>query len=135
MAVLTGGVGPLAGRGSVVVEGASCVVGVVGASSMTMSDSGGFLSPTCTMVLLKLHCDGSEATLSAFVAMVRGGSGGGSPTRLTLLLLFASCCLSSSDVEEAVHEDEPHFLLTVLGMLQLSKYLMMLSRQLICWYE
>lgn len=46
-------------------------------------DSGGFLSPTCTMVLLKLHCDVTEATLSAFVAMVRGGREGGSLTRLT----------------------------------------------------
>lgn len=41
------------------------------------------MSPTCTMVLLKLHCDVTEATLSAFVAMVRGGRGGGSLTRLT----------------------------------------------------
>lgn len=37
------------------------------------------------------------------------------------LLLLTSCCLSSSEVE--VQEEEPHFLLTVLGMLQLSKYL------------
>lgn len=37
------------------------------------------------------------------------------------LLPLASCCLSSSEVE--VQEEEPHFLLTVLGMLQLSKYL------------
>lgn len=35
------------------------------------------------MVLLKLHWDVTEATLSAFVAMVRGGREGGSPTRLT----------------------------------------------------
>lgn len=35
------------------------------------------------MVLLKLHCDVTDATLSAFVAMVSGGRGGGSPTRLT----------------------------------------------------
>lgn len=135
MAVLAGGVGPPAGRVGVVEGGAS--VGVVGASSMTVSDSGGFLSPTCTMVLLKLHCDVAEATLSAFVAMVSGGREGGSPTRLTepplLLSLTSCCCLSSSDVE--VQEEEPHFLLTVLGMLQLSKYLMMLSRQLICCYE
>lgn len=136
MEVLVGGVRPLAGGVGVVIGGAS--VGVVGASSMTMSDSGGFLSPTCTMVLLKLHWEVTEATLSALVAMVSGGRGGGSPTRLTeppLVFPLASCCLSSSDVEDAVQEDEPHFLLTVLGMLQLSKYLMMLSRQLICWYE
>lgn len=37
------------------------------------------------------------------------------------MLPLASCCLSSSEVE--VHEEEPHFLLTVLGILQLSKYL------------
>lgn len=30
-------------------------------------------------------------------------------------------CLSSSEVE--VQDEEPHFLFTVLGMLQLSKYL------------
>lgn len=71
------------------------------------------------------------------------------------LLPLASCWRSSSEVE--VQEEEPHFRLTVLGMLQLSKYLrggrgsvseeawssrmsgsesahlMMLSRQLICW--
>lgn len=41
------------------------------------------MSPTCTMVLLKLHCDVAEATLSAFAAMVSGGREGGSPTRLT----------------------------------------------------
>lgn len=41
------------------------------------------MSPTCTMVLLKLHWDVTEATLSAFVAMVSGGREGGSPTRLT----------------------------------------------------
>lgn len=35
------------------------------------------------MVLLKLHCDVTEATLSAFEARVRGGRGGGSPIRLT----------------------------------------------------
>lgn len=35
------------------------------------------------MVLLKLHWDVTEATLSAFVAMVRAGRVGGSPTRLT----------------------------------------------------
>lgn len=35
------------------------------------------------MVLLKLHCDVTEATLSAFEAKVRGGRGGGSPIRLT----------------------------------------------------
>lgn len=46
-------------------------------------DSGGFLSPTWTMVLLKLHWDVTEATLSALAAMVRGGRGGGSPTRFT----------------------------------------------------
>ncbi|TNN58886.1 hypothetical protein EYF80_030896 [Liparis tanakae] len=33
------------------------------------------------MVLLKLHCDVTEATLFAFAAMVRGGRGGGSLTR------------------------------------------------------
>lgn len=100
--VLAGCVGPLVGGVGVVIGAAR--VGVVGASSMMMSDSGGFLSPTCTMVLLKLHCDVTEATLSAFVAMVRGGRGGGSLTRLTEppWLLLASCCLSSSDVEDAV---------------------------------
>ena len=40
-----------------------------------------------------------------------------------LAVLVASCCLLSSDVDEAVHEDEPHFLLTGLGTLQLSRYL------------
>lgn len=40
-----------------------------------------------------------------------------------LLVPLASCCLSSSEVEEAVQEEEPHFLLTVVGILQLSKYL------------
>lgn len=44
-------------------------------------------------------------------------------TNIPLLFPLVSGCLSSSDVEEAVHEEEPHFLLTVLGMLQLSKYL------------
>lgn len=123
---LAGGVGALLGAAR---------VGVVGASSMTISDSGGFLSPTWTMVLLKLHCDVTDATLSAFVANVSGGREDGSPTRPTeppLLVPLASC-LSSSEVEEAVQEEEPHFLLTVLGMLQLSKYLIILSRQLICW--
>lgn len=37
------------------------------------------------------------------------------------LLPLASCCLSSSEVE--VQEEEPHLRLSVLGMLQLSKYL------------
>lgn len=41
------------------------------------------MSPTCTMVLLKLHCEVMEATLSALVAMVSGGRDGGSPTRST----------------------------------------------------
>lgn len=41
------------------------------------------MSPTCTMVLLKLHWDVTEATLSAFIANVSGGSGGASPTKLT----------------------------------------------------
>lgn len=35
------------------------------------------------MVLLKLHCEVMEATLSALVAMVSGGRDGGSPTRST----------------------------------------------------
>lgn len=35
------------------------------------------------MVLLKLHWDVTDATLSALVAMVSGGRGGGSLTRLT----------------------------------------------------
>lgn len=39
---------------------------------------------------------------------------------LSPLLPLASC-LSSSEVE--VQDEEPHFLFTVLGMLQLSKYL------------
>lgn len=119
----------------VLLLGGAAKVGVVGASSITISDSGGFLSPTWTMVLLKLHCDVTDATLSAFVAKVSGGSEDGSPTRLTeppLVVPEASCCLSSSEVEEAVQEEEPHFRLTVLGMLQLSRYLMMLSKQLIC---
>lgn len=137
------------------------------------------MSPTCTMVLLKLHCDVTEATLSAFEARVRGGRGGGSPIRLTdppagtttfgcgqervcarsgrysdsmrlsatteivikcqgqgekimkrprcrddaalVPLLPLASCLSSSEVE--VQDEEPHFLFTVLGMLQLSRYL------------
>lgn len=41
------------------------------------------MSPTCTMVLLKLHCEVMEATLSALVAMVSGGRDGASPTRST----------------------------------------------------
>lgn len=41
------------------------------------------MSPTCTMVLLKLHCEVMEATLSALVAIVSGGRDGGSPTRST----------------------------------------------------
>lgn len=41
------------------------------------------MSPTCTMVLLKLHCEVMEATLSALVAKVSGGRDGGSPTRST----------------------------------------------------
>lgn len=45
------------------------------------------------------------------------------PARVPLLFLLTLGCLSSSDVEEAVQEEEPHFLLTVVGMLQLSKYL------------
>lgn len=36
-------------------------------------------------------------------------------------LLPLASCLSSSEVE--VQDEEPHFLFTVLGMLQLSKYL------------
>ena len=43
------------------------------------------------------------------------------------VLLLASCCLSSSDVEDAVYE--PHFLFTVLGMLQLSRYLQETQRR------
>lgn len=35
------------------------------------------------MVLLKLHCDVTDATLSAFEARASGGRGGGSPIRLT----------------------------------------------------
>lgn len=41
------------------------------------------MSPTCTMVLLKLHCEVMEATLSALVAMVSGGRDVGLPTRST----------------------------------------------------
>lgn len=44
------------------------------------------------------------------------------PSRVNAPLLpLASCCLSSSEVE--VPEEEPHLRLTVLGMLQLSRYL------------
>lgn len=35
------------------------------------------------MVLLKLHCEVMEATLSALVAIVSGGRDAGSPTRST----------------------------------------------------
>lgn len=35
------------------------------------------------MVLLKLHCEVMDATLSALAAMVSGGRDGGSPTRST----------------------------------------------------
>lgn len=131
--MLAGGVQRLAGGVGAVLGVAK--VGVVGASSITISDSGGFLSPTWTMVLLKLHCDVTDATLSAFVAKVSGGSDDGSPTRLTEppLLVPVASCLSSSDVEEAVQEEEPHFRLTVFGILQLSRYLIILSKQLICW--
>lgn len=41
------------------------------------------MSPTCTMVLLKLHCEVMDATLSALAAMVSGGRDGGSPTSST----------------------------------------------------
>lgn len=37
-------------------------------------------------------------------------------------------CLSSSEEEEAVHEEEAHLRLVVLGMLQLSRYLAMHQR-------
>lgn len=49
-----------------------------------------------------------------------------------LAFVLASCCLSSSEVEEAVHE--PHFLFTVLGMLQLSKYLGGTDRSVLYYY-
>lgn len=48
-------------------------VGVVGVSSiMTMSDSGGFLSPTWTMVLLKLQSEVVDTTLSALQCRANG---------------------------------------------------------------
>lgn len=84
-------------------------------------DSGGFLSPTCTMVLLKLHCDVTEATLSAFVAKVKGGRGGGSPTRLTdppvvttTLAVVTNACVNkvhyfnSSDINEDCCNNRNH---------------------------
>lgn len=46
-------------------------------------DSGGFLSPTWTIVLLKLHWDVTDATLSALLCKVRAGSGVLSLTRAT----------------------------------------------------
>lgn len=59
----------------------------------------------------------------SYISGVKGLQSVSLKVDIPLLLQPASGCLSSSDVEEAVQEEEPHFLLTVFGMLQLSRYL------------
>lgn len=116
------------------------------------AESGGFLSPTWTIVLLKLPWLVMDTTLSALLGG-RGGRGArgeeptaagmggggrscrcGGPAEGSSLSLSPVLCFSSSEVElDEAYDEEPHFLFNVLGRLQLSRYRMMLSRQLICW--